>query len=82
LLNNMAFIRATYDGSTVTSVDDSSTLAANYTKYWTNEHGVEDSPGVWCTTANKYIPDEWYDEETGCLWPGLTMNWSEYNGGD
>ena len=59
----MAFIRATYDGSTVTSVDDSSTLAANYTKYWTNEHGVADSPGVWCTTANKYIPDEWYDEE-------------------
>ena len=78
----MTYIRATYNGSTVTSVDDSSTLATNYTKYWDNQHGVTDSPGVWCTTTNKYIPDEWYDEETNWIWPGLTMDWSEYNAGD
>lgn len=75
----MAYIRATYNVfKVVSSVEDDSTLATNYTKYWDNQHGVEDSPGVWCTTTNKYIPDQWHDDESGWLCPD-DQQWSAYD---
>ncbi len=74
----MTYIRATYNGSTVTSVDDSSTLATNYTKYWNNQNDVSDSPGIWDTTTNKYVPDGWHDNETNIICPDQTA-WEEYD---
>ena len=78
----MAYIRATYNAfKVVTSVDDGSTLAVNYTKYWTNDTGVEDSLGIWDTTTNKYVPDQWFDAETGILCPDQAL-WEKYIAGN
>tara|TARA_R110002072_G_C7928610_1_gene531506 strand:- start:690 stop:923 length:234 start_codon:yes stop_codon:yes gene_type:complete len=73
----MAFIRATYNSKTVTNVLDSSRLATNQKKYWNTEKGVSDTIGVWDDINNNFIPDGWYDEITGWLWPE-GLDWSEY----
>ncbi len=74
----MAFIRATYNLETVTKVSDSSRLATNQIKYWDSEEGVSDTIGVWDSINNRFIPDGWYDETTGWLWPE-DLNWNNYN---
>ena len=74
----MAFIRATYNSETVTKVSDSSQLATNQIKYWDSEEGVSDTIGVWDNINNCFIPDGWYDETTGWLWPE-DLNWNNYN---
>ena len=75
----MAFIRATYDNEIVTRVDDSSQLATDQSKYWVTDDGVNDTLGVWDDVNNKFIPDGWYDELTGWLWPKY-MDFTDYNG--
>jgi len=70
----MAFIRATYSSGTVQSQDTSIELATNQTKYWVTEEGVSDTIGVWDDVNRIFIPDGWYDETTGWLWP-VGLQW-------
>jgi len=65
----MAFIRARYNSGTVQSQDTSTELATNQTKYWVTEEGVSDTLGVWDDVNRRFIPDGWYDDTTGWLWP-------------
>ena len=77
----MAFIRSTYNSETVLKSSDSSQLATNYKKYWDTEVGVSDTIGVWDNGSNKFIPDGWFDNDTGWLWP-VGLDWSNYNAND
>ena len=69
----MSFIRATYNAGTVQSQDTSAQLATNQTKYWGGD-GVSDTLGVWDDVNRRFIPDGWYDDTTGWLWPSGS-NW-------
>jgi hypothetical protein len=70
----MSFIRATYNSGTVQSQDTSTELATNQDKYWATEEGVSDTIGVWDDVNRRFIPDGWYDETTGWLWP-VDLQW-------
>jgi len=69
----MAFIRARYNSGIVQSQDTSTELATNQTRYWGGD-GVSDTLGVWDDVNRKFIPDGWYDDTTGWIWPSGS-NW-------
>ena len=75
----MSFIRVTYNLGVISKESDSTEIATNQSKYWTTDEGINDSLGVWDDVNKKFIPDGWYDEDTGWLWP-KDLDWSNYNG--
>ena len=62
---NMNFTRATYDVYTETVTVDGNTF--EFGKYWHSSLGVTDSEGWWDNDNNNFIPDGFYDRDTGWI---------------
>ena len=77
----MSFIRATYISGSIEAQDDNRQLATDQTIYWITGSSIANSLGVWDTENSKFIPDGWYDHDSGWLWP-VDLDWSNYNAND
>lgn len=61
----MRYIRCKFDPNTETVLVNGETI--EQAKYWKTQEGVDDVNGYWDSTKELFIPDGFYDLETGFL---------------